>query len=200
MTVLIFYLCISYYFRTHKSNLWCHFRENIFPIMLISILQRICSFILSNWSLWAFLECHAQNPSVSSPKPSLDKSGLVFPAATVHSEVADEGCLGVWKKRRGFMHSHRSSFTFWKLCGLPLFSLSHSSLSPAPWGVLLSPPIFIKVSLQLQLGHLFHLLLLHSPLGANCNFCNGSVGDLVWCRGLWHQAGLNLCLPAAWHN
>lgn len=138
---------LYFYFCTHKSNVWCLLRENIFLIMLQSILQCICSVILSNWSLWAFLECHAQNPGVGSPKLSLDESGLVFPAATVHSEVAEKGCLGVLKKR-GSTHSHHSSFTFRKPCSLPLFSISHSSLSCSLWSFIITP-LFIKVSLQL---------------------------------------------------
>lgn len=146
-------------------------------MVLISILRHIFSFILCNWSVWAFVECHAPNPSMSSPKLYLDKSGLVFPAAAVHSKVAYKGCLGVCKRRRG--QSHRSSFTFWKCWGLPLFSIFHSSLSLAPRGVLLSPPIFIKVSLQ--------LLLLRSSLGANCNFWKGSLRTLGEMQGLWCQ-------------
>lgn len=146
-------------------------------MVLISILQRICSFILCNWSVWAVVECHAQNPSMSSPKLYLDKSGLVFPAATVHSKVAYKGCLGVWKRRRG--HSHRSSFTFWKCCGLPLFSIFHSSLSLGPWGVLLSP-LYLSKFLCSSSCSAAHLV----PTATSVR---DHFGPLVRCRGLWCQ-------------
>lgn len=88
------------------------------------------------------------------------------------------------------MHSHHSSFTFLKPCGLPLFSFSHRSLSPVPCGVLLSTPIFIKVSLEFQPGHLFFNSSCSAfPLVETAT----SVMDLLrtwWeARGTWHQVG-----------
>lgn len=137
------------------------------------------------------MDCHAQNPSVGSPKLSSDESGLVSPAATLHSEVAEKGCFGGFEEAEGVhTQQHHSSFIFRKPCGLPLFFISHSSLSPAPCGVLLSPPPYLsKFLCSCSLAPFCHLLLLHSPLGAECNFCNGSVGTPVRWKGLWRQVG-----------
>lgn len=61
------------------------------------------------------------------------------------------------------MHSHHSSFTFWKPCGLPLFSIFHSSLSCSLESFITIPCIYQSFS--------------------------AAVGDLMRCRGLWHQGG-----------
>lgn len=120
------------------------------------------------------------------------------------------------------MHSHHSSFTFRKTCGLPLFSISHPSLSPAPCGVLLSPPIFIKASLQHQPRRLlYRLRLLGSPLSvetaASVNDLLGTrseagARDVRWadgvftcclarlrelCGGVWRQSG-HVCEVSVW--
>lgn len=168
--------------------------------MPISIRQHVCSFILSNWSLGAFLESHEQNPSVSCPKLSLDESGLVFPAAPMHSEVANKGCLGFWKNRRGFMESNCSSFTFWKPWTSPLFSTSHSSLCSQ--GSYYHPVYlsnFLCSCSQATFFFFFHLLSSCSTASfvqtaASVDLL-GTCYDTGACDVRWAD-----CLPAAWHN
>lgn len=106
------------------------------------------------------------------------------------------------------MHSHRSTFTSLKPCGFPLFFISHSSLYSAPWGVLLSPPIFIKVSLQFQPGPLVETAApVMDLLGTWWERCDVRWADAVFtchlarlqqrCGGVWRQSG-RVCEVSVW--
>lgn len=149
---------------------------------------------------------------MSIPQPSSDESGLVFPAAAVHSEVADRGCLGVWKKRRGFIQSHHSSFTFQKPCGLPLFCTSHPLLLPGEFyyhllylskflcsssqAALVSPLVETSTSVADLLGTCREA----GPRDVrwdDCVFtcCLAWLGEL--CGGVWRQNG-RVCEVSVW--
>lgn len=139
---------------------------------------------------------------MSSPQPSSHESGLVFPAVAARRGCR-QGLLGGFGRRgRGLHRATAAVLLFRNLAACLCSPFLILSLPPAPWGVLLSPPIFIKVSLQFQSGRLFfpHPRLLRSLLGGNCNFCNGSVGDLARRQGPVTSGGLIVCLPAAWHD
>lgn len=99
-----------------------------------------------------------------------------------------QGLLGSLEEEEGgFTQSHHSSFTFRNLATCLVFSISHSSLTPSPWGVMLSPPIFINVSFQFRPSPLFppSLPALQPAWWKLLNL----LGTLLRGMGLWRQVG-----------
>lgn len=75
---------------SRKSNLWCHCNADQHTGACLQFHLELLDSLDFQFPAWAALQ------------PYPDESGLVFPAAAVHSEVAHGGCWGVRKKGRGF--------------------------------------------------------------------------------------------------
>ena len=118
----------------------------------------------------------------------------------MHSEDTGTGWWGVWIEGRGFIPSHRSSFTFRKPYGLLSFSISPFSFPPAPWGGLLSPPIFIKVSPQLQPGPPSFPIATSSPPPSieSSTSVMGLFRTWVHCDVRWAECMFTCCLARLW--